>query len=280
MWGNEPDFWRYGKPRFVWPLPTYGFALVWFLLFVMAGWMMARLAGGTANAFNFTVHYSLFGAFFLAFIIATVSQFAINDGNYYESVNAGQNLVGSLRGWKRIYTCAIVAAGGGFAGYLVNYKFVNGWFDVATFLAITVPCATTIMAVDHFLLPRWFRISRPLDEVPAWEQTRFANWPAIIALLAAVGYGAIASAILPAGWNVYDSARNWGPVPLECWLIAGVLYVGLVALARTANVRELLGFPRNLDGRGVESNAVIDIGAGAPAPALGGMAAPAMEPTD
>ena len=70
------------------------------------------------------------------------------------------------------------------------------------------------MAVDHFLLPRWFRISRPLDEVPAWEQTRLANWPAIIALLVAVGYGAIASAILPASWNVYDSARNWGPVPL------------------------------------------------------------------
>src|SRR5919201_210566 len=23
MWGNEPDFWRYGRPRFMWPLPTY-----------------------------------------------------------------------------------------------------------------------------------------------------------------------------------------------------------------------------------------------------------------
>jgi purine-cytosine permease-like protein len=279
MWGNEPDFWRYGKPRFTWPIPTYAFALVWFLLFVMAGWMMARLAGGTANAFNFTVHYSLFGVFFLAFIIATVSQFAINDGNYYESVNAGQNLVGSVQRWRRIYTCAIVAAGGAIAGYLVNYKFVNGWFDVATFLAITVPCATTIMAVDHFLLPRWFRISRPLDEVPAWEQTRFANWPAIIALLVAVGYGAIVSAILPASWNVYDSARNWGPVPLECWLLAGVLYTVLVAVTRSANVREMLGFPRNLDGRPLDSDAVVDIGSGAPLPGLGGQTAPVMERT-
>ena len=26
MWGNEPDFWRYGKPSFTWPLPTYLFA--------------------------------------------------------------------------------------------------------------------------------------------------------------------------------------------------------------------------------------------------------------
>ena len=48
------------------------------------------------SIFRYTVHYSLFGAFWLAWIIATISQFAINDGNYYESVNAGQNLLGSI----------------------------------------------------------------------------------------------------------------------------------------------------------------------------------------
>src|SRR5437763_115110 len=126
IWGNEPDFWRYGKPRFAWPIPTYAFAIVWFLLFTMAGWMMAKLAGGTTNAFNFSVHYSLFGVFFLAFIIATISQFAINDGNYYESVNAGQNLIGNVPGWRRIYTCLIVAGGGTFAAYPVHDQCVNG----------------------------------------------------------------------------------------------------------------------------------------------------------
>jgi hypothetical protein len=115
------------------------------------------------------------------------------------------------------------------------------------------------MAVDHFLLPRWFRISRPLDSIPAWEQTRFANWPAIIALLVAVGYGAIASAILPASLNVYDTSRNWGPVPLECWLIAGALYAAIVAVLKTADSRALLGFPRSLDGREISSDAVIDV---------------------
>jgi purine-cytosine permease-like protein len=278
MWGNEPDFWRYGRPRFTWPLPTYAIALVFFLLFTMAGWMMAKLAGGTGDAFNYSVHYSLFGVFFLAFIIATISQFAINDGNYYESINAGQNLIGGMRGWRRIYTCLIVAAGGAIAGYLVNYKFVNGWFDVATFLAITVPCATTIMVVDHFALPRWFRISRALDEVPAWEQTRLANWPAIVALLVAVGYGAIASAILPSSLNVYDTPRDWGPIPLECWLIAGVLYAALVAVARSADVRDVLAFPHTLDNREIATAEIVDV-AGATG-SRGGMApAPAMEPT-
>ena len=152
MWGNEPDFWRFGKPRFAWPLPTYLFAGGWFVLFVMAGWMMEQLAKSADEAaiFRFTVHYSLFGAFWLAWIIATTSQFAINDGNYYESVNAGQNLIGGWRRWHRALTCLIVAGGGVIAADLVNFHFINGWFKVATFLAITVPCATVIMAGRPF----------------------------------------------------------------------------------------------------------------------------------
>src|SRR5207245_5102697 len=34
MWGNEPDIWRFGKPRFLWPLPAYLFAYFFFVLFV------------------------------------------------------------------------------------------------------------------------------------------------------------------------------------------------------------------------------------------------------
>ena len=45
MWGNEPDVWRYGKPRFTWPIPAFSFALaVGFLLFTVGGWMMADFA--------------------------------------------------------------------------------------------------------------------------------------------------------------------------------------------------------------------------------------------
>jgi hypothetical protein len=38
-----------------------------------------------------------------------------------------------------------------------------------------------------------------------------------------------------------------------------VLYTGLVAVAQSANARELLAFPRILDSRPVESDVVIDI---------------------
>jgi purine-cytosine permease-like protein len=269
MWGNEPDFWRYGKPRFTWPLPTYLFAAVFFTLFTMAGWMMDQLAQAKdeAGIFRYTVHYSLFGAFWLAWIIATVSQIAINDGNYYESVNAGQNLLGSWRRWRRPLTCLLVAGGGVIAADLVNFHFLNGWFKVSSFLAITVPSATVIMAVDHFLLPRLFRISRPLDRVPRWEETGLINLPAVIALLGAVFFGVTGTASWPHGWLEAAPPNSWGPVPLEAWLIAGVGYIALVALARSAaNVKELLAFSKPALAANVPGDAVVDVASAAESP--------------
>ena len=262
MWGNEPDFWRFGKPRFLWPLPTYLFAGCWFVLFTMAGWMMEQLAktGDSAAVFRFTVHYSLFGAFWLAWIIATVSQIAINDGNYYESVNAGQNLIGGWHRWRRPFTCLLVAGGGVIAADLVNFHFINGWFKVAVFLAITVPCATVIMAVDHFLLPRFFRISRPLTTVPSWEQVGLINVPAVVALLVAVFFGATGTAIWPHGWIYSTPQESWGPVPVESWLIAGGLYFGLVALVRAFGpVRSWLGFPKTVPDEAIPTEAIADV---------------------
>jgi purine-cytosine permease-like protein len=262
MWGNEPDFWRYGKPRFSWPLPTYLFAALWFTLFVMAGWMMAAISGttDTAKVFRFTVHYSLFGAFWLAWIIATISQFAINDGNYYESVNAGQNLIGSWRRWRRPFTCLLVAGGGVIAADLVNFHFLNGWFKVASFLAVSVPCATVIMVVDHFLLPRIFRISRPLTQVPHWDEVGLINLPATLALLGAVFFGVTGTASWPHGWLEATPPNSWGPVPLEAWALAGGLYIAFVAVARSvAPVRAALGFAKTIPDNLIPSDAVIDI---------------------
>ena len=263
MWGNEPDVWRYGKPSFWWPLPSYLFAAFFFLLFVVGGWMMAQLSqsGDFGAQMKFITHYSLFGWFWLAWILATISQFAINDGNYYESVNAGQNLVGAWYRWRRVYTCLLVAGGGVIASWLVNYHYLNGWFKVAGFLAVTVPCATVIMAVDHFLLPRLFNISRPLTKVPAWEETGFMNVPAVAALLGAVFFGVTGTAVWPGGWIYSSEPNSWGPVPVEAWAIAGALYIVLVAVARSAvpNLRNVLGFAKYVRDDEITSGKVADI---------------------
>jgi cytosine permease len=285
LWGNEPDVYRYGKPKFTWPIPAFAFALViGFLLFTVGGWMMAEFAHSTdfGVVVKFSTHFSLFGAFWLAWFLATVSQVAINDGNYYEAINAFQNIFGSWSKWKRIYSCLICACIGALAGWLVNYKITDGFFKVAAFLAVTAPCATVIMCVDHFLLPRMFKISRPLIQIPKWSEASIGNWPAIIALAISVFFGTWATGIFPGE----DPNRYWGPGPLEAWVMSGVLYIVFVAITRAAvpkaaALKQMLGFAKPVIDTPLPSTAVVDMvtvaegtaGTGAPPPVVGTPAA-------
>ena len=104
VWGDEPDFWRYGKPSFWWAGWGYAVGLILGdLLFTLAGWVMAQLAitrggdGSFANSVTFTTSYSLFGLVWLAFIVSVVSQMAAQDGNYYAAINALQALFGEIK---------------------------------------------------------------------------------------------------------------------------------------------------------------------------------------
>jgi purine-cytosine permease-like protein len=247
MWGNEPDTWRFGKPRFLWPLAPYAVALgIGLVLFVIGGWMMAEISG--AGPFDFgpaykaTVEYSLFGALLLGAVVATVMQIAINDGNYYEMTNGGQNIVGHVRGWKRWYTCLATAA----VAAVVTWWFPhiqNGFFKVAGWTAIALPSATVVMCVDQFLLPRWFGLRRGVEPIPEWRAAAAGNWPGIVAVLLAVLFGAWGLALFPG----QTSAPPLGLVPVEAWLLAAALYLVLVAAVRPmANAEALLGFARHL----------------------------------
>ncbi|HWF54966.1 MAG TPA: cytosine permease [Solirubrobacteraceae bacterium] len=263
MWGNEPDVFRYGKPKFWWPTPVFVFATGFLMtMFTVGGWMMAEFAGSSSfgTVVNFTTHYSLFGALPLCFILATISQFAINDGNFYEAVNAFQNIFGGWSKWRRLYSCLLCAAISALAGYLVNYAVQNGFFKVAAFLAISVPCATVIMCVDHWGLPRVYKISRPLDKVPGWSESGAVNWPAVIALAITVVFGAYATGIMP-GEN---ASRYWGPATLISWALAGVLYLAFVGIVRTAipkaaALKSTLGFSKLVFDAPYPSAAVIDL---------------------
>jgi len=245
MWGNEPDTWRYGKPRFFWPVPAYLIAFaIGLVLFVIGGWMMAQLSEAGpfdfGPAFRYTVQYSLFGALWLGAVVATVLQVAINDGNYYEMINGAQNLIGQVPGWRRWYTCLIVTA----VAVLATWWFVhveNGFFRIAGYSAIALPCATVIMCVDQFVLPRLLKVTRPVQPIPEWRSAALGNWPAIIAVLASVLFGAWGQALLPG----QTSAPTLGIVPVEAWIMAGVLYLALAALAaRARRGHAILGFAR------------------------------------
>lgn len=245
MWGNEPDTWRYGKPKFFWPaLPMVVAFAVGLVLFVAGGWMMAQLSKDGqfdfGPAFKYTVEYSMFGVLALGAIVATVLQIAINDGNYYEMVNAGQNAFGGIRGWRRWYTCAIMAVVAAvFTGLFPNAE--NGFFLVANWSAIALPCVTVVMCVDRFVLPRLIRPRRPMDSVPSWQQAGVGNWPGIVAVLLAVAFGAWGLGLFPG----QASAPSVGLPAVEAWVLAGLLYAALAGLAGASpNATVLLGFSR------------------------------------
>jgi hypothetical protein len=84
------------------------------------------------------------------------------------------------------------------------------------------PRATVIMAVGRFMFPRALGMSRPVAQVPSWQQTALANWPAIAALLAATAYGATASVILAAHFG-FSTPRNWGRYRLRLGFLPRVL---------------------------------------------------------
>jgi purine-cytosine permease-like protein len=245
MWGNEPDTWRYGKPKFFWPMPPMLIAFaVGLVLFVAGGWMMGALSKVTqydfGPAFKYTVEYSMFGVLALGAIIATILQFAINDGNYYEMVNAGQNAFGGIRGWRRWHTCllmAIIAAV--FARAFPSAE--NGFFVVASWSAIALPCVTVVMIVDRFVLPRLIGLARPMGSIPTWRGAGLANWPGIVAVLVSVAFGAWGLDLFPGE----ATPPAVGLPAVEAWILAGVIYAGLAGLVGRGDRSEtVLGFSR------------------------------------
>jgi cytosine/uracil/thiamine/allantoin permease len=164
-------------------------------------------------------------------------------------VNAGQNLVGHARGWQRWHTCLVVAVIAAlFAWWFPHLE--NGFFTVTGWSSIALPSATVVMCVDRFLLPRLTKLDRPVTRIPTWREAATGNWAGIVAVVVAVLFGAWGQGLLPG----QESAPSAGLVPVEAWLLAGVIYAGLAAvIARTPNATRLLGFARPL--RGVEGDA-------------------------
>jgi hypothetical protein len=114
--------------------------------------------------------------------------------------------------------------------------------------AVTVPTASTIMAVDIFLMPRLTGIRRPLssgNDVPSWQQTATGNWLAVVALLSGTLVGAVTGGLIP-GTSGFGNTYIGFP-PLQAWLTGAAVYlVGVVVLTRRSDPQRtsiVLGFP-------------------------------------
>jgi purine-cytosine permease-like protein len=247
-WGNEPDIFRYSKPGRAswWNIPTLAipYALGAFLFPIM-GYMIATLSNqpNFAPAIKYFASFTLFGLSGLMMVVLLVNQWAVQDGNLYIAINGAQNLLSRIPRWRRQYT--VVGLGLAAAGLTYILPSLTKTFNIVTGIgAVTVPVASTIMAMDVFVLPRLFGLHRPLYRVATWSELAFANWPAIIALLAGTAVGAFTGGLVP-GTAGFGKTYIGFPA-LQAWVTGAVVYVALAglvaAVSKKHRAKELLGY--------------------------------------
>ncbi len=243
-WGNEADFFRYSKPRggSSWNIPTLVISyFVGSFLFPILGYMVASLSNEPdfGASIAYFVSFTMFGLVALGFMILFINQWAVQDANLYVAVNGAQNVLSASPRWKRKYT--VIGLGLIAAGLTFILPNLQETFVIATGIGATmVPVASTIVAVDIFILPRLFGIKRPLHRVARWNEAGTANWPGIIALAIGAFVGLYTAGLIP-----FLNTEYIGFPPLQAWVTGAVVYLILVALvAGSASVRTILGFSR------------------------------------
>ena len=238
VFGNEPDVWRFSKTRIrSVGIPMFLANTLGLLLFPVAGWAMALSSTGAtpAQQAQVIVHY-LFGSVPFAALIIFFSQIALNDMNFYESINAMTNLFPI----KRYYSILILLVIGSLiSAWMATASSQTVFFIVAGVGASTVPTATTIMAIDVLLVPKMFGVARNLSRVPNWRDLDSTNWLGISALV----FGVIVSLLLSIPGNVIPHfGLSIGLAPFEGWAAAVILYLGLIAAVRNrASFQWVLG---------------------------------------
>jgi len=236
IWGSEPDFWRWAKPKPKTSIVPIVVALVLGnVLFPLAGAALAasQNISDFGQVISYITSYTL-GFAAIGVIIFVITQVAVNDMNLYEIVTAAKNL---FAGPRIIYVAVFGLIGSIFA----YFQIINHYTTIAELTGVLVPCATIVMILDAFVVPRLFGIRRPADKVTAWRSAGMANVPALLAIAAGLVVGGFTG-------GIFTSSTTWGIGPLQAWATAIVVYLAGVAVVRaifTGETRDkLLGFPQ------------------------------------
>jgi purine-cytosine permease-like protein len=246
-WGNEPDVFRYAKAGRAswWNVPAIVIPyFVGAFLFPIMGYMIAALSNQPdfSASIKYVANVTLFGLAGLMLVVLLVNQWAVQDGNLYIAINGAQNLLSRIPRWRRQYT--VIGLGLAAAALTYILPSLTKTFNIVTGIgAITVPVASTIMAMDVFVVPRLFGLRRPLYRVATWSELALANWPAIVALVCGTAVGAFTGGLVP-GTSGFGHTYIGFPA-LQAWVTGAVVYLaGVAVAARGAKAKAVLGYSR------------------------------------
>lgn len=150
-WGNEADFFRYGKSsKLLTLLPLVASAIFGTLLFPTTGWLLGHASGASETAaFTRFMNDYTFGTPWLAALVLTIGYFALNDGNLYGAINALENIWKTRRNNAVLFLVVL----GSFLAIGLSYC-PNALDTLASLNGVVLPCVTMIVICEFFVVRR------------------------------------------------------------------------------------------------------------------------------
>lgn len=219
VWGNEPDYWRFGKANSVHIFLSLATALILGeIIFPAAGWMVAHLSGITdyMAATNYMNEYSFGGIAVFAALVLIANYFAANDSNMYGMINAIENLK-KMPHRRAVFVLALTSSI--FAYLLALAGSSKSLESIASLNCIVIPVMTVIMLVEEFIVKKHFGLTEDISRVIPMSELPRIRWPAFISAISGLIFGVATAGIIPGLEHFYV-----GICSVQSWLLAGALY--------------------------------------------------------
>jgi len=234
VWGNEPDYWRFSKPKTIYSIvPLAVSLLIGQIIFPATGWMVAKITGVTeyGAATSLMTNYSFANIAILSALVLTAVYFAANDSNLFGLIEAGENLI-RLR--HRTWVCIWATLAVIMSLIMSNIGELKSLESLFSLNCVLLPTPTVIMMAEWFLLTYVFHTGSISSwRVPSFKELPAVRWPAIIALLAGLTVGIATSGVIPG-----TASLNVGICSVQAWLTSLVLYVPLRIIEYKMNIEK------------------------------------------
>ncbi len=232
VWGNEPDYWRYGKPnKWLAALPITIALSIGQMVFPVTGWMISRLSGITeyGAATNYMNMYAFGGIAAIAAIVLSVAYCACNDSNLYGMINAIEN----LKKLPHHGVCAVLALiCACFAAWLSTAGIAKSLESIASLNCVFLPTVTVIMIAEFFIMKRLLGQENNFSSIPEVASLPPIRYPAFIALIVGCVVGVLTSGVIPG-----TESMHVGVCSVQAWLAAGLSYIPLRLLEHKQSVK-------------------------------------------
>ncbi len=237
VWGNEPDYWRYGKPKLSSTAsPIIASLCMGMIVFPTTGWLVARMSGITdyGAATNFMNDYSFGGIALLAGLVLSASYFASNDSNLFGSSNALSSIMNIPH---KLAVTVLTVLGAIVAAVLSCCGCAQSLEKVASLNCVIVAMPTVILVAEFLIVRKFFSIETDFSRVAADDELPNIRKSALIALIVGCTVGVATANIIPG-----IDLLHGGICSIQSWVAGILVYLPLraIELQREANATRTL----------------------------------------